>query len=407
VEATPSADEPEVCSARLNVSLPVSFWSNGKVQLHASLKLPNEKDPINKNSSLFGDTPSISATQTVNEFTFISTTGLQLNILTSETTSCNFCDLRQWCPDFEVRVGGFGGTTWKKGDTKKWSATISVIGSCLRFDDNLSYTLPLPDKKFLMDNGYIHLKGFFSRKEVEKALRIVNQAIKEEGAKSEFSSKHTAAPQLSDLLNFTKLRGVLGDLVGLENLPQTWGAQIALVFPKNPPATPIKHMGHHIDGEPNYKNDPKYSDPHPKLNNFTALVGVYLSDTQEEDSGNFSVFPGTHYQHAEFFKANGGADTILNSKGKMTMPPISLPAPIQIKASMGDVVIANYLLAHTVACNVSAYIRYALYFRITSNDMKNHRDQSLTDPWLDWPGLKTVATSLQTSGRSLPNPLKK
>lgn len=78
VEATPEGDEPEICSVRLNVSLPVAFWSNGSIQLNSTLKLPKQQDPINKNSSLFGDIPQISSVQQVDGFTFISASGLIL-----------------------------------------------------------------------------------------------------------------------------------------------------------------------------------------------------------------------------------------------------------------------------------------------------------------------------------------
>lgn len=75
----------------------------------------------------------------------------------------------------------------------------------------------------------------------------------------------------------------------------------------------------------------------------------------------------------------------------------------------GDVIIANYCLAHNVAPNISPFIRYGIYFRISSSahgsrkksstgpqqsltgrnasDMK-HRPESMLDVWLDWPGLR-------------------
>lgn len=59
-------------------------------------------------------------------------------------------------------------------------------------------------------------------------------------------------------------------------MPKTWGCQIALIFPREGAATDIRHMGHHIDGEPNYMNDPNYSNPNPKLNDFNMLVGMIV-----------------------------------------------------------------------------------------------------------------------------------
>lgn len=69
------------------------------------------------------------------------------------------------------------------------------------------------------------------------------------------------------------------------------------------------------------------------------------------------------------------------------MPKINLPEPKQLICDAGDVVIANYLTAHTIACNIGADIRYAIYFRITS--LAHQRQLSLCDdPWYDWQGLK-------------------
>jgi hypothetical protein len=59
-------------------------------------------------------------------------------------------------------------------------------------------------------------------------------------------------------------------------VPKTWGAQIALIFPREGDVIDIKHMGHHIDGEPNYMNDPNYHNEKPKLNDFNMLVGMFL-----------------------------------------------------------------------------------------------------------------------------------
>ena len=65
-----------------------------------------------------------------------------------------------------------------------------------------------------------------------------------------------------------------------------------------------------------------------------------------------------------------------------------LRPPVQLCCKAGDVVIVNYLTAHTMACNFGPDIRYAVYFRVTVNDFERHRLQSLTEAWSDWPGLE-------------------
>lgn len=204
-------------------------------------------------------------------------------------------------------------------------------------------------------------KGDESRESSISWIKLHNltlEAIQQEGAKSEFSSKYTAASQLSDLLNFTKLRGSFDFQRTLDFHRRCAGRSIRIREPttnmgcSNRPCLPEEPTcnTHQAHGPPHwrwaklqkrcklFRSPPQYllflsmTDPHPKLNNFSALVGVYLSDTPEEDSGNFSVFPGTHYQHAEFFKANGGADAIVNAKGmfRCFLRCFSQPASLRI-----------------------------------------------------------------------------
>jgi ectoine hydroxylase-related dioxygenase (phytanoyl-CoA dioxygenase family) len=120
-----------------------------------------------------------------------------------------------------------------------------------------------------------------------------------------------------------------------------------------------------------------------------SSVGVYLNDILEENSGNFTVYPGTHMLHADWFKSNP-PEALLNEQGYMkAMPTIQRPPGVQIKAKAGDVIIAHYLLAHSIASNVSPNIRYALYFRITSTKQAENTQLRLQQPFLDWQGIDT------------------
>eukprot|EP01127_Copromyxa_protea_P001667 TRINITY_DN1161_c0_g1_i11.p1 TRINITY_DN1161_c0_g1~~TRINITY_DN1161_c0_g1_i11.p1 ORF type:complete len:484 (+),score=93.55 TRINITY_DN1161_c0_g1_i11:2851-4302(+) len=383
LHATPAEDEEDVCSVRLSVDLPVKYWGEGKVSLNTTFSLAKEGDPIVDNSSMFGVSPKVSSIQTVDKFSF-NKKGVTLTISTLETLRCNFVDLRQWVPSFEVRVGDSpSGFTWKKGDTKRWYARVEASSPSLIFDDPFSTTLTREEKLKFKNDGYIHIPNLIKRSDVNKALRCVNQAIKAEGAE-DFSSKFTGSTAITDLFNFSPIRGVLSDLLGLENVGKQWGSQIALVYPRDPPATNIKHMGHHLDGAPNYR--PGVWNGSTKLNNFTTLVGIYLSDVPEPDSGNFTVFPGSHKKFEEHFKVHG-PDSIIDKEGKMKLPKLDLAEPIQLCPKAGDVVLAHYMTAHTVACNVSPHIRYAIYFRVNSPLTQSQRERSLTELWSDYPGM--------------------
>ncbi len=67
------------------------------------------------------------------------------------------------------------------------------------------------------------------------------------------------------------------------------------------------------------------------------------------------------------------------------MPKIELANGVQLRPRSGDVVFAHFLLAHTVASNVCAHIRYALYFRVSVPGMQVNR--VYTDVWADWAGM--------------------
>lgn len=61
------------------------------------------------------------------------------------------------------------------GETKKWFARIEVSSKSLIFDDPFAFTLSQEEKQELKADGFIHVRDVISRKDVEKALRCVNQ----------------------------------------------------------------------------------------------------------------------------------------------------------------------------------------------------------------------------------------
>jgi len=95
---------------------------------------------------------------------------------------------------------------------------------------------------------------------------------------------------------------------------------------------------------------------------------------------------------AEYF-TNNSYRNLLNEEGYFKgLPPLQLPEPVQIKAKSGDVIIASYLLCHTIAHNISPNIRYALYFRLSPPNIVDHREESLKNPWYDCPGIQSPST---------------
>jgi len=72
------------------------------------------------------------------------------------------------------------------------------------------------------------------------------------------------------------------------------------------------------------------------------------------------------------------------------MPKVSLPEPTQVTGQPGDVVLTHYLLSHDTSPNVSANVRYMIFFRLTHVDHETQKWDSMTDPWLQWPGIRAV-----------------
>jgi hypothetical protein len=187
-------------------------------------------------------------------------------------------------------------------------------------------------------------------------------------------------PALMGLLLASGIWGVAESLIGEGQIrPGSQGAaQINLRFPVDEgQRMPIEP---HLDGMASRTN----KIPSGQLRNFTALVGVMLSDLPTRDRGNFTVFPGSHLLNAAYLKEKG-PKTLLDG-----MPDVVLPEPVQITGLPGDEILAHYLLSHGTAVNCSSDVRYMVFFRLAHIDHDAQKWDSLTDLWLQWPGIRAV-----------------
>jgi len=66
------------------------------------------------------------------------------------------------------------------------------------------------------------------------------------------------------------------------------------------------------------------------------------------------------------------------------MPRIPLGEPVQLMTGPGDVVLCRYGLARTAAVKLSAFDRYALYFRLWLKDIEQRRWHLMTLVWDGW-----------------------
>ena len=180
------------------------------------------------------------------------------------------------------------------------------------------------------------------------------------------------APVLTSLLLESGITAELDAVIGFDRL--TWyDAQIALRRAHN--ALQPEPPEPHIDGIPS----PHNGVPADMLVlNFTVLVGVYLSPTRRKFAGNFTVWPGSHHVLERHFREQGPEAL------RSSFSTIPLGAPRQLMTEPGDVVLCHYQLAHTVAVNVSAADRYAVYFRLQFKDIDERRWELMTNIWDGW-----------------------
>jgi hypothetical protein len=239
-------------------------------------------------------------------------------------------------------------------------------------------------KRALIDDGYLHLPGVVPRVMVDEAVRAINNDVGKGMDPKEMWKFHvqtfcpslTSSPAIVELVTRTPALALAASAIGARLRTPT-GAQIALRFPGF--ADPPKPGAPHIDGIPNKERTNGV--PEGTILSFTALACVLLSELPGPYAGNFTVWPGSHRQHAEWIRKRGFR-ALLDGQPKVDYAP-----PVQIVGKPGDVVIAHYLLGHSVAANVSPNIRYACFFRLEVDGLAEHREASVKDPWRDWEGM--------------------
>ena len=237
------------------------------------------------------------------------------------------------------------------------------------------------DKQTLLDDGYLIVPGLVPRDKIDAALKAINHSLGEEGIdKSQlwtlraqtFCPELVAAPPILDLYPAALAEAAIG--AGQVAAPAT--GQIALRFPQDlaAPRDPYPH----IDGMPGPLNGVTAG----TIYHFTALAAVFLSDTTGPFQGNFTVWPGSHRTLAAHFAAHG-TDELLQG-----FPKVTMPAPRQLVARAGDVLLAHYQLAHGAAPNVGPHVRYAVFFRLHHRLHDPTSTATMVDLWREWEGLR-------------------
>lgn len=251
--------------------------------------------------------------------------------------------------------------------------------------------LSFQQKEEIYTRGYTKVANVIPKIMIDEALKTINKSVGQAMNAKEMTElelhsfrRHTEDKAILDLLHQTPAWDLAQSALGEGMIHPNQNAQIALRYPISndpaPKATP------HLDG----------MNETDRILNFTMLIGVLLSDLPHVDSGNFTVWPGTHRLTEQYFQEHG-ADSLLDYAGRSAhflkeKIGQQMPEPEQVTGKAGDIIISHFQLAHGIGPNISPHIRYAVFFRL---DQKNHRkvhtwQEPMENIWLHWPGMKDI-----------------
>jgi hypothetical protein len=246
--------------------------------------------------------------------------------------------------------------------------------------------LSVSQKKALYEDGFVQLPGVVPRELVDAALLAINASLGEKGIDpaqlTTFRSRSycpelQTASVITDLVAASPVWSGAESVIGSGRIQPLSMGQIALRFPSTEPLRP-PHP--HIDG----MYTPTNGVAKGEIRNFTALVGVVLSQIPHADMGNLTVWPGSHRQYEQHFRERG-PQALLEG-----MPQVVLSEPVQLTGEPGDAVLCHYQLGHGIAGNTSPSIRYTIYFRLKHVDHDTIHWECMTDIWREWEGMRDL-----------------
>lgn len=243
-------------------------------------------------------------------------------------------------------------------------------------------------KQEFCERGFVKLPGIVPVEKVHAARRAINASLGQNGIDPAQLNKFraqtycpelTKTPVITDLYNETPIKSLAESAIGVDKIRPIGYGQIALRFPT--PEGPAREPGAHLDGMYSPTNGVKEG----TIGNFTALVGVFLSDLPEPYAGNFTVWPGTHRIFEDYFRERG-PQSLLEG-----MPKVEMPTPEQFLGKAGDAALVHYQLAHGIAGNTSPNVRTAIFFRLVHVEHDKYHWDCMTDIWAEWEGMRAIA----------------
>lgn len=251
--------------------------------------------------------------------------------------------------------------------------------------------LSAEQKKTFYRDGFVVVPGLVPSSQIKAARKQINRSFGQgidPARMTEFRAQ-TFCPELRgdpiiwDLLRANATFDVVEELVGKGAIdPNNLSPQIATRFPEL--TDEVKEIHAHLDGMYTPDNAVNFGE----IRSHTLLVGVFLSDVNEENAGNFTAWPGSHHIYEKYFREHG-PDSLLNG-----MPKIDIGEPKQLLVKEGDVLLAHYQLAHCVGAHIGSDIRYTVFFRVRHPQHEVQKLEAMTNIWLEWPGMAEIIDNI-------------
>ena len=331
-------------------------------------------------------------------------------------------------------------------------------------------------KQHLFEKGYLILKNVVPREQVDAARAAFNEEIGrlriraafgkpspevQEAARRTFGASN---PVFLELFNQSPAKQIVSSLIE-GGIDDATGVQNAFNYPMTPDDsvnetgyrdrdTPFYGWGGHLDGcwsgggppppigkamTPAQKKkwwqhtarntcDLDYPGYNATILNFTALVGIALSDQRRTGVGNLGVLAGAHHAIEQVFREQAEAGGPIGPDGPgwdrlnkhaptghgLNHYPDSIreqfrrgavvtddgriwPKPTLLKLAPGDMVIAHFALPHSATRVHGPDPRMMCYYRITPKTRPGESRApyvpALTDIWHEWRGMKQFRRS--------------
>lgn len=232
----------------------------------------------------------------------------------------------------------------------------------------------------LRNHGYIHVPGVVAPAMIDAANAAIDADLAahyhperlQDYLHRSFCPRLRRAPVITGLLAASPARDLVDEVLAWRRLRGASTGQIAVRHAHEVPH-PIA-PDWHIDGVPTAENGLLGG----RLQVFTALVGIFLTPSREPHTGNFTVFPQSTRRLRDWYRSHGRPAL---RRGR---PAIDPGPPHPLLTEPGDVVVANYLLAHATTSNAGGRERRAVFFRLALPRAVLHPYRCVTHPWRGW-----------------------